>query len=75
MVTVTREFADSISEVAQLLKADEAPDEALLRLTRTAVELVPGSTAAEVTVAVGDGALSFARSDRRLDKLHRLQFD
>lgn len=75
MVTVTREFADSISEVAQLLKADEAPDEALLRLTRMAVDLVPGSTAAEVTVAAGGRALNFAGSHRRLDELHRLQFD
>ena len=75
MVTVTREFADRISEVAQLLKADEVPDEALLRLTRTAVDMVPGSTAAEVTIAVGDGALSFAASDPRLEELHRLQFD
>ena len=42
MITVTREFADGIAEVAQLLEADEAPDDALRRLTELGAELVPG---------------------------------
>jgi hypothetical protein len=32
MITVTREFADCVAEVAQLLEGDETPDEALHRL-------------------------------------------
>jgi GAF domain-containing protein len=39
------------------------------------VELVPGGTAAAVTIALDGSALTFAASDRRLDELHRLQFD
>jgi hypothetical protein len=33
MITVTRGFADRIAEVAQLLEADEVPDDVLHRLT------------------------------------------
>jgi GAF domain-containing protein len=75
MITVTREFADRVAEVAQLLEADEAPDDVLSRLTALAAGLVPGSTAAAVTIAMASGALTFAASDRRLEELHRLQFD
>ncbi|MDQ2812927.1 MAG: GAF and ANTAR domain-containing protein [Actinomycetota bacterium] len=75
MVTVTREFADRIADVAQLLEADEVPDEALRRLTGMGVELVPGGTAAAMTIAMTQGALTFAASDQRLDELHHLQFD
>src|SRR4051812_43323153 len=74
MITVTREFADCVADVAQLLERDETPDEALQRLTALAVELVPGGTAA-VTIAMASGALTFAASDQRLEELHRLQFD
>ena len=75
MVTVTRDFADHIAEVAQLLEEDEVRDETLRRLTGLGVRLVPGSTAAAMTIAVPRGALTFAASDPRLDDLHRLQFD
>jgi GAF domain-containing protein len=75
MVTVTRGFADRVAEVAQLLEADEVPDETLRRLTVLAAELVPGGTAAAVTIASDGPALTFAVSDQRLDELHRLQFD
>lgn len=75
MVAVTRNFADRVAEVAQLLKEDEVPDDALRRLTSLGAALVPGGTAAAVTIAMPKGALIFAASDRRLDKLHRLQFD
>src|SRR5215471_4957730 len=40
---------------------------------RWRAELVPGGTAAAVTIALADGALTFAASDRRLEELHRLQ--
>ncbi len=75
MITVTREFADRVADVAQLLESDEVPDEALHRLTELGAELVPGGAAAAVTIAMASGALTFAASDRRLTGLHRLQFD
>jgi GAF domain-containing protein len=75
MVSVTRDFADRAAEIARLLEDDEIPEEALRRLTSMGAALVPGSTAAAVTVAAGTGALTFAASGQRLDELHRLQFD
>lgn len=75
MITVTREFADHVADVAQLLEGDEIPDEALHRLTALTAELVPGGTAAAVTIAMASGALTFAASDQRLEELHRIQVD
>jgi len=75
MITVTREFADRVADLAQLLEEDEIPDEVLQRLTDLAAELVPGGTAAAVTIAMASGALTFAASDHRLEDLHRAQFD
>ena len=75
MITMTREFADRVADVAQLLEGDEIPDEALYRLTALAAGLVPGGTAAAVTIAMPSGALTFAASDPRLEELHRLQVD
>ena len=75
MVTVTREFAEQLADVARLLDRDEAIDQALGRLTGMGVQLVPGGTAAAMTIAMPKGALTFAASDPRLDDLHRLQFD
>ena len=74
-MALTRALADRIAGVAQLLKNEEMPDEALRRLTELAVELVPGCTAAAVTIAAGSQALIFAASDPRIVELHRLQFD
>ena len=56
------------------MRADDVPDETLRRLVGLAVELVPGGTAAAVTIAADGSGLTFAASDRRLDGLHRLQF-
>jgi GAF domain-containing protein len=75
MVRVTREFAERVAGVTQLLKEEEVQDETLRRLTGLGVELIPGSTAAAVTIAVDGGALTFAASDPRLHSLHHLQFD
>jgi GAF domain-containing protein len=75
VVTVTRALADRIAGVAQLLKSEEMPDEALRRLTDLGVDLIPGCTAAAVTVAAGGKALTFAASDPRIVELHRLQFE
>jgi GAF domain-containing protein len=75
MVAVTRDFADRLAEVARLLKEDEVADETLRRLTGLGTELVPGATATAVTIAMDQGALTFAASDPRLDDLHDLQFE
>jgi multicomponent Na+:H+ antiporter subunit D len=75
VITVTREFADHVADIAELLEGDEVPDEALHRLTALGAELVPGSTAAAVAIAMANGGLTFAASDQRLDELHRLQLD
>lgn len=75
MVTVTRALADRIADIARLLNSDEMPDEALRRLTDLGVQLVPGGTAAAVTIAADNQALTFAASDPRIEELHRLQFD
>jgi hypothetical protein len=42
MITVTREFADRVADVAQLLEGDEIPDEALNRLSALASGFRPG---------------------------------
>lgn len=75
MVTVTPVLADRLAEVARVLENVETPEQALHRLTRLAVDLIPGGTAAAVTIAVDSQALILAASDPRIDRLHRLQFD
>lgn len=74
MVTVTRDFADHIADVARLLKQDEVQDETLRRLTDMAVGLVPGAHAAAMTIATAHGAHTFAASDPRIGDLHNVQF-
>src|SRR5579859_6091045 len=78
MITVTRQFADRVAEIAQLLEAgetDEIADDTLRQLTALAAELVHGGTAAAVMVALPSSGLTFAASDQRLEELHRLQYD
>ena len=75
MVEVSRELADQIADITRLLDDDEGSDQILRRLTHLAVELVPGSTAAALTVESQDRALTFAASDPRIEELHELQFD
>ena len=60
-------------ELLEAGEADEVPDDVLGQLTALAAELVPGGTAAAVTIAMTSGALTFAASDQRLEELHRLQ--
>jgi GAF domain-containing protein len=74
MVQVTQELAERISEVARLLETDDEGDAALLRLADLGAELVPGVTAAAMTVMAGTEAHTFAVSDARIGELHRLQF-
>lgn len=75
MVTVTRDFADRLADVARLLDQDEVQDDTLRRLTGLGIELVPGGTAAAVTIATGQRGLTFAASDAVVDVLHDFQFD
>ena len=74
MVEVTQALAERVSEVGRLLESDDDRDAAMARLTSLGVELVPGATAAAVTVTADDQAHTFASSDARVDELHRLQF-
>lgn len=75
MIEVTRELAEQIADTARLLDHDDESDPTLRRLTRMAVELVPGGTAAAMTVEGEGKALTFAASDPRIDELHELQFE
>jgi GAF domain-containing protein len=75
MVEVTQALAERISEVARLLDSDDDGDAALTRLSGLGVELVPGTTAAAVTIAAGGQTHTFAASDARIDELHVMQFD
>ena len=54
VVAVSREFADRLADVTKLLDAGEATDEALAAAS-LGVQLIPGGTAAAVTVAVPEG--------------------
>lgn len=74
MVKVTQAFAERIADVARLLESDGDDDSVLHRLTRLAIELIPGATAAAVTIMTSDQGYTFAASDARIDGLHRLQF-
>ena len=74
MLEVTQELAGRISEVARLLENDDEGDAPLHRLADLGVELVPGATAAAVTIMAGAQTYTFAASDARLGELHSLQF-
>ena len=74
MLEVTQELAGRISEVARLLENDDEGDAPLHRLADLGVELVPGATAAAVTITAGAQTYTFAASDVRLGELHTLQF-
>lgn len=73
MIEVTQTLAEQIADASRLEEDDDS-DATLLRLTRLAVELVPGGTAAALTVEGQERALTFAASDPRVDDLHNLQF-
>jgi GAF domain-containing protein len=75
MVEVTRKLADQIAEAAELLAGEDDSDPTLDRLTRLAVEIIPGGTAAALTVEGDQRALTFAASDPRIEELHDLQFE
>ena len=69
MITVTREFADRVAEVAQLLEADEAdeiPDETLRRLTALATRVVHGGAQAPDPAVIGFDQLDDVGRQARL---------
>jgi GAF domain-containing protein len=74
MVTVTREFAERIAAISELLLADEDAGAPLSQLAEFSLELIPGSAAAGVVVA-GEHAWTYATSDASIADLHQLQLD
>jgi GAF domain-containing protein len=74
MVEINRALAERISEAARLLEHEDDGDLVLGRLTRLAVELVPGASAAALTIEGREQSMTFAASDSRVDQLHHLQF-
>ncbi len=75
MVTVTRELAERIASMAELLLSDEDSSDASLRqLAELSLDLIPGSAAAGVIVA-GDNSWAFSASEAGIAQLHRLQLD
>ncbi len=71
-MNVTREFAERIASLAQLLLADSDPDATLRQIAELALEVIPGSTAAGV-VAAAEASWSFAASAGTVADLHSSQ--
>ena len=72
VVSVTREFAERIAGLAQLLLSDDDPDATLRQLAELALEVIPGSDAAGV-IAAGAESWSLAASAGSVADLHELQ--
>lgn len=62
MVTVTRELAERIAALAELLMSDDISDAELRQLSALSLELVPRSAAVGVVVA-GDNSWVFSASE------------
>ena len=73
MVTVTREFAERIANMAEQLLSEDDPDALLRQLAELSLALIPGSAATGVVVA-GDRAWTFVASDDSVAALHEEQF-
>ena len=63
-----------LAEVARLVDGDEDLTDILQRLVGHAVSLVPGCSAAALTVSVPGGGLTAAVSDERVTACHDVQF-
>jgi GAF domain-containing protein len=74
MVTVTRELAERIAALAELLLSDDSSEVQLRQLAELTLELVPGSAAVGVVVA-GDNSWAYSASDATVAGLHRMQLD
>jgi len=74
MVAVTRDLAERIASVADLVLTGDDADLPLQQLTELSVELIPSGTCAGV-VAPRDAAWAYAQSDESVAGLHRLQME
>lgn len=72
MVTVTREFAERIANMAELLLSEEDSDAVLRQLSELSLALIPGSAAAGLVVA-GETSWSSAASEGSVAELHEEQ--
>jgi GAF domain-containing protein len=75
LIEINRALAEHISDAARLLEDENDDDMVLGRLTRLAVELVPGASAAALTIEGQQQPMTFAASDPRINELHQLQFE
>jgi len=75
MVTVTRELAERIAAMAELLLSEEdSSDMSLRQLAELSLDLIPGSAAAGVVVP-GDNSWAYSASEASIAQLHRLQME
>jgi hypothetical protein len=72
MVRVTRQLAERIADLAQLLLDDDGSDGPLAQLTALALELIPGSAAAGV-IAAGEMNWALTESAPIVAELSRMQ--
>jgi transcriptional regulator with GAF, ATPase, and Fis domain len=72
MIKVTRELAERMAQIADLLLSDDSADAPVRQLANLSLELIPASAAAGV-VAAGDTAWTHAASSPSVAELHRLQ--
>jgi GAF domain-containing protein len=72
MVTVTREFAERIANMAEQLLSEDDSDALLHQLAELSLALIPGSAAAGVVVA-GERSWTYAASDSGIAALHEEQ--
>ena len=73
MLEVNQALAERIAEVARLLDCDDG-ESGLHRLASLGVALVPGATAAAVTVTADGHGHTFAASEASAERLHQMQF-
>ncbi len=66
MIKVTRELAERMANIAELLVSEDSADAPVRQLAELSLELIPGSAAAGV-VAAGDAAWTHAASTRAGD--------
>lgn len=74
MVAVTREFAEQVANLAELLLTDDDSDVVIRQLARLSLERIPGSDAAGVVV-FSDRAWTYSTSDDRVAGLHQAQLE
>jgi GAF domain-containing protein len=72
VVTVTRELAERIAAMAELLLSEDDTDVSLRQLAEMSMAMIPGSAAAGV-VAATESSWSHATSEAAIDDLHRQQ--